>query len=111
MEGGGQRGFVQKGGGLNNGRGWGRSCPSTSFTSIAQTDLLIPRCCPADILAIVPLSSHPLSSHLTQGPVWMPMRMTTGVPSCGMRTYEDGGWRQLEAVGGSWRQLEAVGGS
>ena len=40
--------------------------------------------------------SSPLSSHLTQGPVWMPMRIITGVPSCGMRTC---GWmRWVEAV-------------
>ena len=26
------------------------------------------------------------TTPLTQGPVWMPMRMTTGVPSFGMRT-------------------------
>ena len=28
----------------------------------------------------------PTLSNLTQGPVWIPMRMTTGVKSCGMNT-------------------------
>ena len=30
------------------------------------------------------------TTPLTQGPVWMPMRMTTGVPSFGIRTCDDG---------------------
>ena len=40
------------------------------------------------LLTMLPInhSINRCHSHLTHGPVWMPMRMMTGVPSCGMRT-------------------------
>ena len=45
------------------------------------------------------------TTPLTQGPVWMPMRMTTGVPSFGMRTCGSGvDVRVAIQVGGAHRE-------